>query len=339
MKLLITGGTGFIGQRLVRELQKQNHEILLLVRPGISRPKIEGIEYIEGNIENSDVIHGLSTFKKILPEVDGLVHMAALYDLTATLPELYMKNVIGTQNILNLAKKIPNLKYLHYFSTYAVNPQVQGHVREEDLAKSHHPFPDQYLRTKNDAEHIVRNQLIDGVQTVIHRPGVIVGESTTGFTDKLNGPYYFLSFIQKIKQMGLHKKLPLLPIPLKKDSLLPLLPVDTLASWVAHIISNPKGHQLRTYHEVSDEVIKTIDFIKEGMRLIGVEAPVFPIPAQKIFSPIFPMLKMPPEIIFYMHQGLHLDRTNIAHDYPELKAPKFSEYFPNLIKWFEGERP
>lgn len=337
MKILITGGTGFIGQRLVRELQKLNHDLFLLVRPGGNRPPLENVQYVEGNVEDSDVIGALSPFKKILPEVDCLIHMAALYDLTASLPELYMRNVVGTQNVLNLAKKIPNLKYLHYFSTYAVNPQLEGIVREEDLSKAEHPFPDEYLRTKNDAEHIVRTQLIEGVETIIHRPGVIVGESTTGVTDNLNGPYYFLNFVRNLKNSKLHKRLPLLPLPLRNESLLPLLPVDVLAKWVAHIVSHPKGHKIRTYHEVSDEIIQTRTFIEEGMRLLGVETPILPIPVKKIFSPFFPLLKMPPEIIFYMHQGIQLDRSNLMKDYPELHAPRFQDYFPKLIGWLERE--
>ncbi len=335
MKILITGATGFIGQRLVKELLSHGHDLFLLVRPGSTKPRLENVRYVEGNVEESDVIGALSPFKKILPEIDCLVHMAALYDLTATLPELYLKNVVGTQNVINLAKKIPRLKYFHYFSTYAVNPQLKGKVKEEELSKSEHPFPDEYLRTKNDAEHIVRNQLIDGVQTIIHRPGVIIGESKTGLTDKLNGPYYFLNFILKLKSSGLHHRIPVLPLPLRKESLLPLLPVDTLANWVAHIITHPKGHKLRTYHEVSQEKIKTIQFIEEGMRLLGVERPILPIPMEKLFSPFFPLLKMPPEIIFYMQQGIELDRSQIMNDYPELKAPKFSEYFPKTIQWLK----
>ena len=68
MKILITGGTGFIGQRLVRELQKLNHDLFLLVRPGGNRPPLENVQYVEGNVEDSDVIGALSPFKKILPE-------------------------------------------------------------------------------------------------------------------------------------------------------------------------------------------------------------------------------------------------------------------------------
>lgn len=339
MKILVTGGTGFIGQRLVDELLQKNHEIFLLVRDSSKRLPRDGVQYIEGNIEDSDVIGALSPFRGVLNELDSLVHLAALYDLTAGLPELYMKNVIGTQNVLNLAKKLPKLQSFHYFSTYGVNPQMKGFVREEDLSRSEHPFPDEYLRTKNDAEHIVRSQALPGIETVIHRPGVVVGESKTGITDKLNGPYYFLSFIQKLKRIRYHEKLPVLPLPLSEDSLLPLIPVDTLASWAAHIISNPKGPGLRTYHEVSKEEIRTVDFIKSGMKLLGVDIPILPLPIKKVFTPLFPLLKMPPEIIFYMHQGIKLDRSNLERDFPELKAPAFSTYFPVLIDYIEKKAP
>lgn len=336
MKILVTGGTGFIGRRLVSELLKEKHEIFLLARSGSDR-SIEGVRFIEGNVEDSDVIHALSPFQGILHDIDCLVHMAALYDLTATLPQLYMKNVIGTQNILNLAKKLPKLKYFHYFSTYGVNPQMKGRVKEEDLSRAEYPFPDEYLRTKNDAEHIIRSQLLDGVETVIHRPGVVVGDSKKGFTEKLNGPYYFLNFIKRARNMGILRKLPILPLPLSESSLLPMIPVNVLAVWVAHIITNPKGHRIRTYHEVSQEEIKTIDFIRKGMKLLGVDTPILPIPARKVFAPLFPLLKMPPEIIFYMHQGTQLDRSNLEKDYPELSAPRFDDYFPVLIDWLEKE--
>lgn len=345
MKILVTGASGFIGRRLVKELLAQKHELYLLTRPQSSHLSLAlfgsspQVTYIDGDIEDTDVLKKLTSVARHIDEIDCVVHLAALYDLRSSLSESYMKNVIGTQNIISLLKKMKKVTHFHYFSTYAVNTFLKGICSENRLSKDEFAFPDEYTRTKNEAEHIVRERTPKNINVVIHRPGVLIGDSETGEIDKIDGPYYFFDFIRKLKMAGpVAARLPVLPMPLNSQSLLPVLPIDLLVEWSATIISHPPDRKLTCYHLLSQELISTKNFLEEGMRIMGVPAKIIPIKFQKIFPPLFPLLKMPEEIIFYMNQAVVFERTQLQNDYPQFQAPPFREYLPRIIAGYLKDR-
>jgi nucleoside-diphosphate-sugar epimerase len=71
-----------------------------------------------------------------------------------------------------------------------------GYFREdmfEEAEDFHHP----YFRSKHAAEGIVRTEC--AIPFRIYRPGIVVGDSRTGETDKPDGPYYVFKFIQKVR--------------------------------------------------------------------------------------------------------------------------------------------
>ena len=346
MNIFLTGSTGFIGQRMVRKLDQEGHKIFLLVRPK-SRKKAESlfreipsITYIEGDIEDTDVVKNIYTVSHHIDQIDCLVHLAAHYDLNATLAECYLKNVLGTQNIIHLMTKMKNLKHFHYFSTYAVNPSTLGAVTEDSLTQDDRLFQDEYAKTKNHAEHLVRRHHLSHVKTVIHRPGIIIGNSETGEMDRSDGIYYFFNFIKKIKNINLLKsRLPLLPMLVHENSYLPLLPVNILTEWSCKIISNPPDAPLRCYHLVPNINIRTKSFMEASMEQMGFPLKIFPVKYTKLLAPLLPLVKIPKEAAFYMNQLSVFQRSNLAQDYPTLTCPDFKEYLPVIIGGFlENEK-
>ena len=57
MKILVTGGAGFIGSNLVKRLLSGGHKVHSLDNYSTGNTKIEGCEYFEGDIEEIDTIH------------------------------------------------------------------------------------------------------------------------------------------------------------------------------------------------------------------------------------------------------------------------------------------
>jgi nucleoside-diphosphate-sugar epimerase len=339
MNILLTGATGLIGQRIVRRLSREGHKIYLLVRPQSKSKAIElfsdvpTITYIEGDIEDKDVVKNIYTVSQLLDEIEGLVHLAAFYDLEASLEEAYLKNVLGTQNILHLMSKMKSIKYFHYFSTYAVNPTKSGLVSENDLTENDLLFEDHYSKTKNHAEHLVRRHNLNHIHTVIHRPGIIIGDSNSGVTTKHDGVYFFYDFVRQLKKMNIMRlKIPYLPMLVHENSYLPVLPVDTLTDWSCHIISHPPQENMKTYHLVPTPSIRTKDFLEASMKLLGVPMKLFPLGQVKVITPLLPFLKIPKEAAFYMNQLALFDRTNLEKDYPELTCKTYDEYLPKIIK-------
>ena len=344
MKILLTGGTGFIGQRLAKNLAAAGNDVHVLTRKE-SRFKasqifegVKNISFMEGDIADSDVLAHISNASSGIDAIECVVHLAAHYDLEASFSEAYLMNVLGTQNLLNLMKKMGKLRHFHYYSTYAVNPVTAGHVGEDFLLEEVDPGLDHYTRTKNTAEYLVRTQAGPGYQTIIHRPGVIVGDSQTGKMDKVDGPYYFFSFVDQLRKLpqavGL---LGYLPLPVKKTSRSQILPVDVLVDWSTRIIQNPKGEGLRCYHLIPSEPVFTLDFLEASLGYLGSPIrKIHPVGAPKVFSPVFTALKLPPEMIFFLNQEATFDRTNLNRDYPDLPEPDWHDYLPALIKGHKG---
>ena len=341
MKVLVTGSTGFIGQRLVRELSQKGHELYLLIRPQSKKKAqdifkdLEKITIIEGDIEDTDVVKNITSVSNYLNEIESLVHTAAFYHLEAGLSRAYVSNVIGTQNIIHLMSKMTSLKHFFYFSTYAVNPLGQGLIREDDLIEEDLLLPDYYSKTKNHAEHIVRKQTPKNIQTIIFRPGTVIGDSKTGIMDKKDGPYYYFDFIETLKKLKLSpQKIPFLPIPTTENSFFPVIPVDVLADWCAHIISHPPKERMRCYHLVPNPPIKTKEFLEEAMKLQGFPVKILPIKYTKLVAPLLPIVSIPKEAAVYMNQQTDFDRSQFNADYPDLKCPAYQDYLPTLINQY-----
>src|SRR3989338_3440061 len=105
MKYLVTGGAGFIGANLVKQLLADGHQVVVLdnYAAGKKEDRIQsGAEYVEGDIRKDNDLD------KACPGVDTIFHMAALPRVTFTVenPELtHDVNVNGTLQVLMAAKR------------------------------------------------------------------------------------------------------------------------------------------------------------------------------------------------------------------------------------------
>jgi thioester reductase-like protein len=82
---------------------------------------------------------------------------------------------------------LPDLRRLHYVSTCYVSGRWAGIFRETDLVKGQR-FNNFYEETKYLAEVAVAAARDNGLPTTIYRPSVVGGDSTTGATQKYDGP-------------------------------------------------------------------------------------------------------------------------------------------------------
>ena len=129
-----------------------------------------------------------------LDDVDEVWHLAAVYDL-AVAPEVARRvNVEGTRHVLEFCRGLRDLRRLQYVSTCYVSGRYEGCFAEDDLEEGQ-AFRNHYERTKYDAEVLVRAAMASGLPATVYRPGIVVGDSATGETQKYDGPYFLATFL------------------------------------------------------------------------------------------------------------------------------------------------
>lgn len=169
-RVLVTGGGGFVGSHIVKQLLSQGVECLVLGRH--SYPELETL----GAIPLIGDICDASFLSRSFRNVDTVFHVAALAGIWGKWEEYYRINVQGTQNVL-AACKANNVSNLIYTSTPSVVFNGADIVNgDEQLPYAKH-FLCHYAKSKALAEKLVleSNSGRDGLQTCAIRPHLIWG--------------------------------------------------------------------------------------------------------------------------------------------------------------------
>src|SRR5688500_7879259 len=146
------------------------------------------IEVLPGDIGEPRLGLSDDEHQRLAGEVTLVFHLAAIYDLAVPLEIAQRVNVDGTGNVLDFCAAAKNLERLLYVSTAYVAGKRTGVVYEHELVMGQE-FKNHYESTKFQAEVWVR-EMLDRVPTTIVRPGIVVGDSKTGETQKFDGPYF-----------------------------------------------------------------------------------------------------------------------------------------------------
>lgn len=341
MNVLITGCTGFLGQAMIRLIANiTDHHFYLLTR-NIESKIISNLvkdhahlHLVHGDITKPDIFSNSDIYDEMINKIDVVLHAAAYYDLAGSYSSCFMYNIVGTQNVLFLAKKLKNLKYFHYVSTVAVVGDYAQRMPEKFLELGQ-KFTNHYAKTKYDAEKMVRDSINDLGKIRIYRLGVLIADTETGHMDKLDGPYYFThAFYRVLQEMPLARKMPVLFMPYRPESLLPIIPVDLAAKFVINALFNPAktNEKIRTYHVVSEQCPDLKTLLSDVLDMFGMKVQIIPVPRSKVLDPFFKALKLPTELLEYMYSKSTYDRAISMEDYPDQKLGRYVEYREVFLK-------
>ncbi|WP_410875536.1 SDR family oxidoreductase [Nocardia sp. A7] len=243
---IVTGGTGFLGRRVVRGLLAADPTAIVhvLVRAEslakftahtAQHPDSDRVFALVGDLTAEGLGLGDGA-----PRADHVLHLGAVYDMTADEETAHAANVAGTRSVIELARSLDAT--LHHVSSVAVAGDHRGKFFEEDFDLGQN-LTSPYHRTKFAAEKLVREA--DDVRWRVYRPAIIVGDSRTGEMDKIDGPYYFFSAISALS--GLPSELPL---PLPDLGATNVVPVDYVAEAMVRLVRRA-GLDGRTFHLVN----------------------------------------------------------------------------------------
>jgi len=249
MAYFVTGATGFIGQFLMRKLMARGKPIHVLVRKG-SLKKLEALRTelgasekdvipVVGDLAKKNLGIADADLKKLKGKIEHFFHLAAIYDLKASAEDQQAANVDGTRHAVQCAQAL-TAGCFHHVSSIAAAGLYDG-VFREDMFEEAEDLDHPYFKTKHDSEAVVRNECKRPFR--IYRPGFVVGDSKTGYIDKIDGPYYFFKFIQRMRKL-LPPWMPMVGI---EGGRINIVPVDYVAD-AMDFLAHKKGLDGQCFH-------------------------------------------------------------------------------------------
>jgi dihydroflavonol-4-reductase len=172
MDALVTGGTGFIGANVARELIAAGATVRVLARPRGDRRALQGmpVEIAEGDLLD------LGSVRRAIAGVQTVYHVAADYRLWAPDPAgLYRTNVDGTRGVLEAAAEAGVSRVVHTSSVAALGIPRDGGLGTEDTPVDLGDMVSHYERSKFLAEQVALDFARRGLPVVLVNPSVPFG--------------------------------------------------------------------------------------------------------------------------------------------------------------------
>ena len=245
---LVIGANGFLGSHVTRQLVQAGHQVRVMVRETAATTGIDDLdtERYLGDIWDDD------TLRAAMSGCDDVYYCVVDTRGWRVDPApLYRTNVEGTRNVLDALERHSTMTRLHYFSTCYVSGRYAGPFAEDDLDVGA-PFNNYYEATKHLAEADVRRRMAAGMPATIYRPSIVIGDSTTGETQKYDGPYFILQLLIRQPRYAV---LPVVGDP--TVTRMNLVPRDFVIEAVDHL-SSLAVSEGRTY-QLADPAPLTID--------------------------------------------------------------------------------
>jgi nucleoside-diphosphate-sugar epimerase len=271
VKVFVTGGTGFIGGEVVRQLRARGDEVACLVRsPEKGAPLVAlGCEIVAGDLGDAEALRAGMEGR------DAVVHAAAMYEVGIPAkqhPAMYEANVRGSELVLEAAREAGVGKTV-YVSTVGTFGNTHGEVVDESF---HHPgkeFTSYYEETKLEGQRIAERMMADGLPCVIVQPGGVYGPGDESQVADLLVEFFA-------------GRLFLLPFP---DLGICLTHVEDIASGI--LLALDKGKVGETY-VISGPATTMREAVDTIASVSGRKAPkrAMPTPVMKALTPIGPLV-------------------------------------------------
>lgn len=171
-KILVTGGNGFIGSRLVKSLLDQGYDVRCLLRKTSKTDRIKGLNY---EVAFGDVTD-LNSLIEAMRGCDGVMHLASLSnwdDIHS--PKMEAVVVGGSKNVLEAAKQCGNVRVVYVSSSTAINGTDNITVLNEASDFTLDKKTYSYAYAKKRVEGHCLEAVKEGVPVVIVNPGEVYG--------------------------------------------------------------------------------------------------------------------------------------------------------------------
>ena len=272
MKVFVTGGTGFIGGEVVRQLRDRGDEVVCLVRSPGKATKLTalGCELVSGDLGDE------AALRQGMSGCDAAIHAAAMYEVgipAKQRPAMWEANVAGTERVMKVAleTKVPRIVYV---STVGVFGNTGKKVVDETYEHPGRSFTSYYEETKLEAHKIVKRMIAEqDLPAIIVQPGGVYGPGDT-------------SQVADLLQEFFAGKLLLLPFP---ELGICMSHVEDIAGGV--VLALDKG-KLGEVYVISGPATTMREAIETVAKVSGRKAPKRDLPTglMKALTPIGPLV-------------------------------------------------
>lgn len=272
MRVLVTGGTGFLGRHLVRHLLAAGEQVRVLARPSAAGLAVTSaqpfcmqphVEVVSGDLCDAP------SLVRALEGMEAVCHCAAHMAVGGAWSAFEAVTVRGTESLLEAAcgQKVGRFLHVSSLGVYGVNGQ--GPVTEDAPFDAHPEARGHYTRSKIEAERLVWQYAREhGLPCTIIRPGPLYGPGRAPFVARLRIP--------------LGAKLQM--VIAQPEQHLPLTYVDNVAEAICLALRSRRASG-RAYNIVDNEAIQQGNYLAL-LREVGLSkrrtillppAPVYPV--------------------------------------------------------------
>lgn len=171
MNTLVTGGTGFLGRRLVERLLAEGRNVTVLGRTTAPDLEQRGVRFVRAALDDA------STVSAACAGIETVFHVAAKVGVWGRYEDFYRTNVLGTRALLEGCKQHGVKRFVHTSTPSVVYNGSDFRGADESLPLTTQ-CPSHYPLTKAIAEREVlaaNTNTHEGLQTVALRPHLIWG--------------------------------------------------------------------------------------------------------------------------------------------------------------------
>jgi dihydroflavonol-4-reductase len=282
VKVFVTGGTGFIGGTVVRQLRERGDDVVCLVRSPEKATEVTalGAQLVSGDLSDAEAL------RNGMEGCDAVVHAAAMYKVGIPAkqhPAMWEANVAGTERVMHAAldAKVPKIVHVSTCGTFG---NTHRKVVDETYEHPGKEFTSYYEETKLESQRIV-SRMVDELDlpAVIVQPGGVYGPDDPSQVADLLVEFFA-------------GRLVLMPFP---EFGICLAHVDDIAGGI--LLAIDKGRLGETY-VMSGPVSTMREAIETVAAATGRKAPkrAMPVPLLKALTPIGPlvgkMMGQPPNL-------------------------------------------
>jgi nucleoside-diphosphate-sugar epimerase len=263
-RVLVTGGTGFVGKAVVRRLIADGYRVRVLAR---QQANVEPVVRLGAEVHRGDVADPVS-FGQAFQGCELVVHLAA--GTSGSERDSATATLIGTRTLLDLCRqhKPKRLVYISSCSVYGVADYARNALVPETASLER--FPERrgvYSASKQQAEGFVTDFIKTGdVPVVILRPGAVWGPGTDLYSGMMGFSFGSLYIVIGMGAL-----------------VLPLVHVDNLAGAIARCLEK-KEAEGEIFNVIDPERITKRQYINQVVRRVDRDARVFYLPYSVLYG-------------------------------------------------------